>query len=221
MARDAGSRPRGRDVEGSGRDGGFTLIELMVSMTVLALVLGVVYGAYVQMLGSVAKATAFSTANDSVQTAVAQIAREVRSGNVLYNPANQNDPANGIYPGMSLLVYTQNNAPQFTPENRCVEWRIDNGQLQTRYWSPNWATDGVVTAWRTVTHHVVNQIVSPQVPAFALSAVPAYGGRLVSVDILGAVSANATPSEIQASVTGRDTLYGYPQSVCASVPPGG
>ncbi len=203
---------------GDAGERGATLVELMVALVVLGLALGVIYGALIQMTRLLARTTAVSVANQQTEVAVAEVDRDIRSGNVLYDPSTLNDPAAGIYPGMALLLYTQNNAPQAPVPNRCVEWRVDRQLLQTRYWSPAWRSDGIVSPWRTVAAGIVNATVSPQVSAFSLPGA-AYGGRLVSVDLLAASAPGATPSQLQVSVTGRNTLYGYPQTVCASIPP--
>ena len=88
---------------------------------------------------------------DQARLGVQQLDRQIRSGNLIYNPAAENDSANGIQPGLSLRVYTQSNSVQ-----RCVQWRIYNKLLQTRSWTTTWQVDDIVTAWRTVADHIVN-----------------------------------------------------------------
>jgi hypothetical protein len=128
---------------------------------------------------------------------------------------------------MNLVIYTQTNATTRNPGNRCVQWQVTTGdELQTRNWSINWQDDPgtLVTGWRVVADHIVNRDPpgsGTPVPAFTLdTSQAAFGDRLVKVVIL----ANQNPSHgrtvrIEASVTARNTQYGYPNTVCDTIPP--
>jgi hypothetical protein len=155
-----------------------------------------------------------SASNDQARAAVQEIDREVRSGNLLFDPSLET-PA-----GQVLRVYTQTNAPTRDPGNRCVQWKITDAQeLTVRSWSVNWQTDGVVTAWRTVAYNVVNRVRNVQ--AFSLDSEQNKGGRTLNVDILvNKNSSSGRDVEIKTSVTGRNTGYGYPTDICSVVPPG-
>src|SRR5258708_8346460 len=86
--------------------------------------------------------------NDEARLALAQLDREIRSGNVLYDPMTESNVSGDIVPGMSLRVYTQADAPNRNPGNQCSQWRITNGTIQT----PRWATadpSGTLPTWRT------------------------------------------------------------------------
>ena len=164
-----------------------------------------------------------SANNDQARLAVEEIDREIRSGNVLYDPALENDPSNSIYPGMSLRVYTQTNASTRTPGNQCVQWRVASGVLQKRSWSITWQVDGIVSAWRSIADHIVNQPTPPTpptTPLFRIDPDPAKGGRTIVVTL----QENQNPVSgrtvvIQEAVTGRNTEYGYPNNVCSTIPP--
>ena len=84
--------------------------------------------------------------------------RQIRSGNVLYDPGTENDAANGITPGQSVRIYTQANVA--ARGQRCVQYRIYGGSLQQRSWSTIWRTDASVSPWRIVADNVVNATVS-------------------------------------------------------------
>jgi type II secretory pathway pseudopilin PulG len=208
-------RPRSED--------GMTLNELMISMMVISIVLTIV----TILLIGVQKV--YVTENDRTQTnnqarlAVEELDREIRSGNVLYDPALENDPAHDIYPGMAFRIYSQSNADS-RPGFRCVQWRINSsGQLQNRFWSTNWRDDPsiLVSGWRIIADHVVNRSDSPQIPAFAVdTSDPSYGNRLLKITLV----VNQNPKSgrdvtIQSSIEGRDTTFGYPNSACADIPP--
>ena len=149
---------------------------------------------------------------DQARLGVQQLDRQIRSGNLIYNPAQENDPANGIQPGLSLRVYTQSNSVQ-----RCVQWRIYNNLLQTRSWTTTWQVDDIVSSWRTVADHIVNSTGSP---AFTLDPTSSFGSRLLNISLLVNDSRSASKNAaVQASVAGRNTQYGYPNFVCATIPP--
>ncbi len=187
--------------------GGFTVIEMMFTIAILALVLGIISAAMFSAQTQVQRTSARSEGNDQVRLALDQIDTEIRSGNVFYNPNTFNY--------MGLVIYTQ--AQANTLGQRCVQWQIANGQLQTRWWAPYWTSGDPFSPWQTVATDVVNQTLG--VHAFTLDPNPAYGNRLLDVDILTQPANTAAhPTETRASISGRDTQYGYPQTVCQAIP---
>ena len=200
-----------------------TLLEMLITLSILSVVMAI----FIPMLSSVQNAfqrqSDRSANNDQARLAVEEIDREIRSGNVLYDPALENDPTNSIYPGMSLRVYTQTNASTRTPGNQCVQWRVMSGVLQKRSWSITWQVDGIVSAWRSIADHIVNQPTPPTpptTPLFRIDPDPAKGGRTIIVTL----QENQNPVSgrtvvIQEAVTGRNTEYGYPNNVCSTIPP--
>ena len=200
-----------------------TLIELLISMAVILIVLTMVMVVLIGMEKIYAKEDDRTQTNNQARLAVEQLDREIRSGNVLYDPASESDPANDVYPGMSLRIYTQSNANS-RPGFRCVQWLITSGGLlQTRNWWTDWRSDpgSLVSSWRTVADHVVNRSDSPQVTAFTLDmSDPSYGSRLVKIAIV--VNQNPKSGQdvrITSSVEGRNTTFGYPNNACADIPP--
>ena len=200
-----------------------TLAELAIAMILVGIVISIFSGILFSVQRGFERESDRSLSNDQARLAVEELDREIRSGNVLYDPSLENDPTNDILPGMSLRIYTQSNA-NTRPGFRCVQWRITSDQeLQRRAWPTNWRDDpgNLVSGWRVVADHVVNRSDNPTVTAFALDNSDAsYGNRLVSVTIV----VNENPSagqdvRIQSSVEGRDTTFGYPNSACADIPP--
>jgi len=205
-----------------------TLVELVVSMSILVVVLAI----FLPMLASVQRAfnrqSDRSQSNDQARLAVEELDREIRSGNVLYDPGATGQPwsddaTNSVYPNMSLLIYTQTNATTRNPGNRCVQWRIAGGQLMRRDWTTTWRTDDVVDPWRLIADHIVNQPNPPTPPgtkAFQLDPDPNKGGRTIIVTLLVQQNAKSGSAvKIQESITGRNTEYGYPNNVCSDIPP--
>jgi type II secretory pathway pseudopilin PulG len=200
-----------------------TLIELTVSMALLSIAAVVFLSTLVFVQRAVNRQSTRSATNDQARLAMEQLDHEIRSGNLLYDPALENDPANGIYAGMALRIYTQTNANIRNPGNQCVQWRILNKVLWERHWATNWRDDPstLVTSWTIVANNIQNQSVTPQVAAFALDPDPAKGGRVIVVSLLVNASTGSGSSNVlvQESVTGRNTEYGYPSQVCADIPP--
>jgi type II secretory pathway component PulJ len=204
------------------REQGVTLVELMVSMGIMAVVVVALLGVLGQAFTSLSTQTARSNDEDQARLAVEELDREIRSGNLLYDPALETGPlGSDVAAGMSLRVYTQTNADTRDPGNRCVQWRITStGKLQRRDWSINWATDGLVSGWRIVAENVVNRSASPQVTAFTLDPDPSKGGRTMIITISVQTDASKGKAvQIRQSVTGRNTEYGYPNNICDSIPP--
>jgi prepilin-type N-terminal cleavage/methylation domain-containing protein len=188
------------------REGGFTLAEVMVAMMIMSLVMGV------------AKQDYLSRANDNARLAVEELDREIRSGNVLYNPAFEGDYST-LPVDYTLRIYTQANATSRTPEPGyvCVLWTINEGnELVRNMWPPLKPEDA--TGWRVVAEGIVNRALNEK--AFILED-PDEGGRTVGITILANPDLNSKPAlttRIQLSSTGRNTSYGFPQNVCSDTP---
>jgi len=194
------------------RETGSSVVEVMVTLALLAIVLTIFSTAMVVMFNRVHTAERRSESNDAVRLAIQELDRQVRSGNVIHDPAED--------AGMSLRIYTQTNAPTATEESRCVEWRVDAGRLQTRSWSKDYpALESWVTGWRTVAEHLKNDATDR--PAFAFdNAQLAFGQRIVQVSFLVNRDERAgSNTEVSASLTGRNVQFGYPLTLCQTPPP--
>ncbi|MGN6243392.1 MAG: PulJ/GspJ family protein [Motilibacteraceae bacterium] len=211
-------RRRGRE------DGGYTLIEMMVAMVVLSLALAMITTALIrsQTLTRDLEATADSASE--VRIALAQIDRQVRSGNVLYSPANEpaqlaSCTASGSNAGSCMRVYTQANG-----EERCVQWQVltdpdhaGTNLLRSRAWSPDWQTDGKVTDWGIVARGLNPSAGAP----FTLQgATTAYSRRLLDVKFEALDTRRGKSTVIESSLSGRNTNYGYDPGQCSPEPAG-
>lgn len=201
----------------AGDERGMTLVELMVTTLILGFALSITMSILFSVQKTFGKQRDRSLSNDQARLAVEELDKEIRSGNLLYAPTNG---------GMSLIVYTQTNAPTRNPSNQCVQWQIVSQTLQRRSWSVEWRTTGDVSAWRTVADHIVNaappEAPGTPVPAFTLDTSQAsFGSRIMKVVILANQNSSAGKTvRIEDSVTARNTEYGYPQTICSDVPPG-
>lgn len=193
---------RGRGQKG---DGGLSLVELMVAMGILGVVTAVAYSVLITVTKQSRDLQGRSETVGQARLAIEQMDRQIRSGNVLFNPANEALPN-------SMRVYTQANG-----QERCVQWQMTTaGQLRSRSWSPTWQTDGLVTGWGIVARGLVNTT-SP----FTLDATSgnAYGSRLINISLqVQDGTAGGPVQNVATSLSGRNTEYGYDQGICSPVP---
>lgn len=175
---------------------GFTLVETLVAISVFAIAIVIALSSLSSVQTSVTRADNRSQTNDQARLAVEQIDRQIRSGNLLYDPEDS---------GFSLRVYTQANGTQ-----RCVQWRILNGRLETRSWPETYPLSGTVSAWRTVADGIVNK---PSEPAFNLPS--AFDRRLIEIDLrVNRNPKSGSTVRVTSSVAGRNTQYQYSANVC-------
>jgi prepilin-type N-terminal cleavage/methylation domain-containing protein len=187
---------------------GVTLVEVMVATVILGVVMLIFTGTLASVQRAVVRQDELSRTNDQARLALQQIDRQLRSGNVLYDPEfEENDPY------YSARIYTQTNSSYV-----CVQWKIDDArQLLTRKWPPENPT--AVSEWRVVAEGIVNKELG--VHAFELDPDPLKGDRVLKVSFLVNVDEDGTElqaTDLQASFTGRNTSYGFPVSVCSPVP---
>jgi prepilin-type N-terminal cleavage/methylation domain-containing protein len=199
---------RARD-RGLGGDEGLTLVELLVAMMILGIVMTVMTSVLISIQRAVVTQDNRSTNLDQARLALQTIDRQVRSGNLLYNP-NIESPAY-----FQIRIYTQSNAPTYGAA-RCVVWQINSSQqLITRSWPAN--QPDLATDWYIAATGVVNRAVSPAVNAFTLAST----NRTISLTFLVNTDLTHHPNSTQylrASLTGRNTSFGYPFDVCEDLP---
>jgi prepilin-type N-terminal cleavage/methylation domain-containing protein len=207
-------------------DGGFTLTETLVAMIVFAIAIAMVYTALIKVQKYTVNVQGSADANFELRQALAVIDRQVRSGNVLYSPANETSPSTctavGTSAGTCMRVYTQANGAQ-----RCVQWQVianpakpGTQMLRSRSWSPDWQTDNSYTGWQTDAR---NLIATPSQAPFTLQgAVNAYSQRylVVRFEAKDPRRGNA-PAVITDALAGRNTNYGYDSGLCNPAPPAG
>jgi prepilin-type N-terminal cleavage/methylation domain-containing protein len=206
------------------REEGFTLIEIVIAMTVLVVVLTLSMQAVSTVLGLSTLATSTGYANEQAALAMTELRQEIISADILFNPATEgsnagaNPDGSSIPAGFSLRIYTELNG---IPE--CVQWRLlDTGALESRSYSDEWQTDGVVGVWSTLETGVTNPASNPP---FSIDTGANFGGssgsRLVDVKFdFDQTTKPVTMIEDQTSVAARDAEY-YPGNTgdCSPVPP--
>jgi len=203
--------------------GGFTLIELLITMIVFGLAMGLVTKAVTRVEKFANNAQGSADANGEVRLALDDIDRQVRSGNVLYSPANETVPSSctssGTDAGTCMRVYTQANGVQ-----RCVQWQVladpakpTTSIIRSRSWSPTWQTDGIYTAWVTKARGL---LLTPSTAPFTLQgAVTSSSSRYLSVRFEAKDPRRPGAVVLTSALAGRNTNYGFDAGLCSPVPP--
>jgi type II secretory pathway pseudopilin PulG len=197
-----------------------SFVEVMVAMFILSFVMLVFTNVLASVQRGVVAQENLNRTLDQTRLAVQQLDREIRSGNVLYDPALENAgvaSCDGCLPGYTLRVYTQSNADT-RGGYQCVLWQVNaQQQLLTQRWPPG--DPDSATEWRLVASGVVNRALSEQ--AFSLETDPLKGERTVNIALAVNEDLEDRPGQtvrVDASLTGRNTSYDYPLNVCSSVP---
>jgi type II secretory pathway pseudopilin PulG len=192
-----------------------TLVELIVAMGILSIVMLVLTTTLSSIQRAVVEEDVRIRLNDQARLALQSIDRLVRSGNILYDPVDEsgNDPYDAGATGYLFRIYTQAEQSA-TQDARCALWLVnDDQQLIYRTWpilDPDAASD-----WSVVADGIVNRDLAA--PAFTLD--PA--GRTIAVEFHVNPDLAKRPQATQvmeASLTGRNTSFGYPIQLCSDLP---
>jgi prepilin-type N-terminal cleavage/methylation domain-containing protein len=201
---------------------GVTLPELLIAMSILSIVMVIFGSVLASVQRAVVRQDSLSQTLDNTRLALQQLDHEMRSGNVLYDPALENGSGagavtscTGCLPGYTLRVYTQTNSLF-----KCVLWKIDaNQNLMTREWPP--LDTDAARPWRIVATGIVNRTLGQA--AWTLDSDALKGGRTLNVVYAANNDLTNLPGQterVQSSLTGRNTSYGYPANVCQTTPSG-
>ena len=193
---------------------GITLPELLVAMMILSIVSVVFTTTLTSVQRAVVREDVRTRLNDNARLAIQTMDRQVRSGNLLYNPVAEADPYTGtLGAGYMFRIYTQANAPTEGQFN-CALWLIDDQQrLKFQSWPALQPEDA--SGWRVITDGVVNRTTGQ--PAFSLDATNRTASVTFFLNPSYTTDASAT-QRVAASLTGRNTSFGYPQDVCEDLP---
>jgi prepilin-type N-terminal cleavage/methylation domain-containing protein len=197
-------------------DSGMTLVELLVTCVILSMVTATAYGILISVMKQSRDLQGRQETVGQARLALEQMDRQIRSGNVLFDPANEYLIPNGMT--NSMRVYTQANGAE-----RCVQWNLTaTGNLRSRSWSPTWQTDNLVTGWGVVARGIVNGGIVTAGSPFSLetTAGTAYGGRLLNIKLdVRDSNSKGTIQTVSTSLSGRNTEYGYDKNICSPIPP--
>jgi len=209
------------------------MVELLVAMSVFSLAVVLAFSAVITVVRQSTQAQRSADAQSELRIALAQIDRQVRSGNVLFSPADEptwvaSCTAVGTYSGTCMRIYTQSNGTQ-----KCVQWQLmpdpaptatpGTYLLRSRSWAPNWQTGGTVDGWGVVArglNYTAGVTPAPFTLSTALATgVTPYGDRLLQVHLESLDTRRDHPIAIDSSITGRNTSYGFNSGQCTPPPP--
>ena len=185
-------------------------------MAILSVVMLVFTSTLASMQQAIVEQDVRSQLGDNARLVLQSIDRQVRSGNLLYDPTDEAgtvDPFGVSASGYLFRVYTQ---AQFggDEDSRCAAWFVDDERrLLYRYWPP--LLEESATDWQVVATGVVNRDAGDG--PFMIDAT----GRTLTIDIHVNPDLEHHPEATQiftAALTGRNTAFGYPSNLCQDLP---
>jgi prepilin-type N-terminal cleavage/methylation domain-containing protein len=196
---------------------GFTLIELIVAMSIFAILLGVMMSVVIAMNKDLNKTTSVVDASSQGLRATQAIDKQLRYADFVNLQAT----------GASGDRYVSFEGLTNAGVSECYQWRIHTGGLlQQRSWVSSAANTTAVTAtspsWLTVATGVVNPTSSPP---FTMTTVGGGGGagsafQQVVVDlVLQGRSSSVGHAETKLTITARNSNYLPGSTQCNAVTP--
>lgn len=206
-------------------DNGLTLPELLIVMLVFGMVAALSVQATVMMAGSVSTTAGTANSISQVRLAPSSMERQIRSGDVLFSPAEEAVPgsdcqAYSTAAGSCMRVYTRAGITGL-----CVQWQVlpdpatpGLALLRTRSFAPTWQTTGAVEAWH-VTARGLRAPAAADPPFTLQGAATPFDTRLLDVTLTAPDSTNnGHDITLTSSLAGRNTTYGYDSSLCFPAP---
>ena len=210
-------------------DEGASYIEIVIGIGLLGVVLGAVFSALTSSQFTLERQIARSETNDEVRLAAQAIDREVRSGDLLYDPNQESYTPAGIHPGYAIRVLSQTNVPS-RDEKRCVQYRVtESGNLERRDWDPKWhlspGDPDAVHGWRIIATKVQNRpgaLAPNNVPVFTQPSV-----NILKLDFRanarrqesGPISGNVRTVHVELSISARNSAIVADLQQCGPATP--
>lgn len=215
------------------RDNGFSLMEMIVTMAMFSLLLAMVFTLLISLTYQARDDLARARSVEQARLGIAQIDRQVRSGNVIIDPASDGITVSGVPKNYSLRIFTQEGGEG---NEKCAQWRVyvppgqTYGDLQYRTWDPHFP-ESTVTDWYVVAQNsvmlpegtVIEAADSATWPPFWLDTTmnpktKAQNVRITLRMLDPQTREGAKPTVITTVVTGRNTVFGYSETACSPVP---
>jgi len=217
------------------RDSGISLAEILVGMMIFGVLMIIVTSVMISLTNMSKDSLARARAISEARTGVAQIDRQVRSGNVILDPEFESVLTSGVPRFFSMRIYTQEDGLA-----KCAQWRVIDhngdlfGDLEFRTWDPPFPTT-TVTPWASVAHNLVAMDVTPVSATDIIPSNPktwppfwvddsSSGGtdaQFVKVTLRlkdPSEDPDSEPTAISTTVTGRNTVFNYPTNYCSVAP---
>jgi type II secretory pathway pseudopilin PulG len=179
------------------RDGGMSLVELIVAMGIFTVVVSVFMAGIVVMTKSTARAQAVGDAGDSARKVFQKLDKEVRYAAAI----------NGAGPGSAGTYYVEylTTAVDAGLKPLCTQWRYvaSSRQLQVRTWRTDAPTP---TAWRTMATNVRNDLTTNKPFVTTFAGTVALKQRLtVRLDIGPGAAGGKKGAELEADFVARNS----------------
>ena len=210
-------------------DAGFNLVELLIAMTIFSVLIASLTALMIAMMAQSKDNFARTRSVEQARIGLSQIDRQVRSGNLILDPALDGVSQSGVPANYSLRVYTQEGGVE-----KCVQWRVifpttaaQIGDLQYRSWAPG--APSTATDWSLVADNVMrpaspfSSTDSSTWPPFWVDTSITAGTEAQNIRITLRMKdpearADAKPAAVSSVVTGRNTVFGYSSINCSAVP---
>lgn len=220
---------------GRARDQGFTLTELLIAMGLFGLLMSITFGVLIMVTNQTKDTIARQQAIQQARIGLSQIDRQVRSGNLILNPEDEEFDNSNTDPFYSMRILTQEDR-----EARCAQWRVIDhdddtfGNLEFRSWNPLFPED--VTTWSVVAFNVVEMGIHPEdtsdidpddpstFPPFWVDDTMAGDTEAQFIRVTLRIKdpgsrEDSKPISVTTVLTGRNTVFGYSSTSCSDVPP--
>lgn len=200
-------------------------------MIIFGIVMGITFGILITITNQTKDTLARVRALEEAKLGISQIDRQVRSGNVIMDPALEPPGAADVPAYFSMRIYTQAGT-----EPRCAQWRVKDkdgdgyGDLEFRSWKPG-PLDA--TEWTAVAHNLVKMDFTGGVPKanepenwppFWVDSTENAATQAQFVRVTLRLKDprerdGGRPTTVTTVITGRNTVFGYSQTLCAAAPP--
>ena len=174
---------------------GLSLPEMLVALSVLGVILTAMFSVLFNVQRGVERQTDRVASVDQARLAMEQIQHEVASARALT-----------VQSGLTMDVYTRTNEDT-RGASKCVQWRVNGGDLQTRTWVPPW-TNAQTVHWRTVASSLTN-VNNGTEWLFKLDTNTAYANRLLNITArVNTDDSSGSDVVIPGSAFARNVQYG-------------
>ena len=171
---------------GTGPDDGFTMIEIMVSMTLMTFFMTMFTGAVLQMYKVSNKTQAVTNSSTQLNIAFERIDKQIRYASAISPPNQAKSTLGGWY---VEFVNTTSGT------DNCYQLRIYNSQLQERSWA---GTPTVPPTWLSL----ANGLVMPTSTPFSFNtAAGSQTAQRLTLSLTTTASARDTATTSQTNVT--------------------
>ena len=201
----------------SRNDQGFSLIELLVSMTIFAVLLAVMMSVILAMTKSMNKTQSIGDAAAQGLRATQALDKQMRYADWV-NPSTATASAPSIISATSISFEGLTNAGVL----QCYQWRLSGGLLQQRSWTSASTTTSYPTAsspsWTTVATGIANTV---SVPPFTVTSRQTGAANTVfsqvAIDLVTVgTSQSVGHAETKLAITLRNSNYPPGSAQCTN-----